>query len=271
MVWTLATTALAAVVALGADAATGLPSALERGATFDDAVVALSGAVAATVGIWLWVLTSWGVLDALRGRVPGRGGWWRRATMVACGCVATVVVTVPAHAGPADTPDSGAAAPVGSVRLLDGLPYPDRPTSAAHPRAPESSVADRPGAARPDTRVSRAGAPAGPTSAKPAAPPASRPREPRPARPETGPPPATPRGSTHVVRSGETLWSIATDALSRQRAAAAAPASPRDVARAVERIHAANRTTIGGDPDLVLPGQHLTLEGLQAPEREDHR
>lgn len=52
----------------------------------------------------------------------------------------------------------------------------------------------------------------------------------------------------HVVRSGESLWSIAV--------ATSAAADPAQRWRA---IWSANRDVIGDDPDLILPGQRLRL------------
>ena len=54
----------------------------------------------------------------------------------------------------------------------------------------------------------------------------------------------------HVVRAGESLWSIAADALPPDAAAAQVAASSR-------AWYAANRATVGSDPDLILPGQTL--------------
>lgn len=54
----------------------------------------------------------------------------------------------------------------------------------------------------------------------------------------------------HVVRPGESLWSIAAEHLP-------AGAGASDVARATTRWHAANRAVVGDDPDLIQPGQRL--------------
>jgi nucleoid-associated protein YgaU len=62
-----------------------------------------------------------------------------------------------------------------------------------------------------------------------------------------------------VVRPGDTLWGLATDALPRH---ARAP----DVARLVLRVHHLNRAVIGPDPDHLEPGQRLLVP---APHRED--
>jgi hypothetical protein len=60
-------------------------------------------------------------------------------------------------------------------------------------------------------------------------------------------------GGFHLVRAGDTLWDIA---------AAQLPPGGRDnaaIARQWQRIYAANRATIGEDPDLILPGARLVL------------
>lgn len=54
----------------------------------------------------------------------------------------------------------------------------------------------------------------------------------------------------HVVKTGESLWSIATGTLPPD-------ATPARVARTSADWYDANRQTIGPDPDLILPGQHL--------------
>ncbi len=57
---------------------------------------------------------------------------------------------------------------------------------------------------------------------------------------------------TVVVEPGDTLWALA-------RAELGADASDVEVARRCRAIHEANRSTIGADPDLIRPGQHLEL------------
>jgi nucleoid-associated protein YgaU len=60
------------------------------------------------------------------------------------------------------------------------------------------------------------------------------------------------------VRRGDTLWDIATRHLGpgvdNARVAAEWP-----------RWHAANRSTIGPDPNLILPGQRLRVPEQQSP------
>lgn len=60
----------------------------------------------------------------------------------------------------------------------------------------------------------------------------------------------SPLGS-HVVRRGETLWGIAASELATD--------DERRIARYWPRIHHANRAVIGSNPNLIRPGQVLTL------------
>ncbi len=57
-----------------------------------------------------------------------------------------------------------------------------------------------------------------------------------------------------IVRSGDSLWLIASSQLSDTATDAA-------IAHQVADLHRANRTTIGNDPDLIYPGQLLTPPG----------
>ena len=57
---------------------------------------------------------------------------------------------------------------------------------------------------------------------------------------------------TVVVEPGDTLWALAREELGPE-------ASDVEVARRCRAIHEANRSTIGADPDLIRPGQHLEL------------
>ncbi len=60
----------------------------------------------------------------------------------------------------------------------------------------------------------------------------------------------------HTVRSGDTLWGIAADALG--------PASTdAEIAFAWHAIHENNRQVIGADPDLIQPGAKLAIPDLQ--------
>lgn len=71
-------------------------------------------------------------------------------------------------------------------------------------------------------------------------------------------PDATRHAATTVrVRSGDTLWALA---------AADLPADSPDalIAARWHAIYAANRSLIGPDPDVIVPGQRLRLPGKDA-------
>lgn len=55
-----------------------------------------------------------------------------------------------------------------------------------------------------------------------------------------------------VVRPGDSLWAIARAGLPRT-------ADEASVVRTVAALHALNHRTIGPDPDLIRPGQHLVF------------
>lgn len=71
-----------------------------------------------------------------------------------------------------------------------------------------------------------------------------------------------------VVRPGDTLWTISTERLG-------ADATPQQIASEAERIYALNRDQIGPDPDLLFPGQELSVsaagEPSAAPDQEEGR
>jgi nucleoid-associated protein YgaU len=72
---------------------------------------------------------------------------------------------------------------------------------------------------------------------------------------------AGPAPQTYVVRHGDCLWSIARKHLTPA-------ASDNAVAREWPRWYDANRRLIGADPNLVLPGERLTVP---ASDREPQR
>lgn len=87
--------------------------------------------------------------------------------------------------------------------------------------------------------------PAPTTATTPTAPPA-------PAPPVISPPtPASESATTHVVRPGESLWTIARSHLTPG-------ATDAEVDAAWRRWYAANHLVIGPDADLIRPGQNLT-------------
>lgn len=120
----------------------------------------------------------------------------------------------------------------------------------AAPAGPGISVSSTP---VPATAVP---APPLPDLDRPAGPPAKQPR------PATLPPPATaprpppsaaptPTDSAVVVHRGDSLWRIAARHLGPG-------ATDVEIAAAWPRWYAANRSVIGPDPDLLLPGQRLS-------------
>lgn len=61
-----------------------------------------------------------------------------------------------------------------------------------------------------------------------------------------------PSARTHVVRPGESLWSVAAEVLGPG-------ASDAEIARAWPLLHEANRAAVGEDPGLLRPGTVLVL------------
>ena len=73
--------------------------------------------------------------------------------------------------------------------------------------------------------------------------------------------PGASEAGTVVVRRGDTLWDLV-------RSQLGPGASDAEVAHAWPRWYAANRSTIGPDPGLILPGQVLHApapESMQVP------
>lgn len=81
------------------------------------------------------------------------------------------------------------------------------------------------------------------------------------------PPPATQTGSrpaapaSYVVRTGDSLWSIARDH----------PGDSGSVDQRWRAIWMANRDVVGDDPDLIFPGQALRLPPAHAPNSDGDR
>ncbi|QWC84061.1 LysM peptidoglycan-binding domain-containing protein [Nocardioidaceae bacterium] len=137
--------------------------------------------------------------------------------------VVCVGVAQPAYAtAPAPGGSSGQDSSLRLAEALDGLPSPALPA----PGPPVVVRPERPAAA---------------TSS-----------------PETSRPVARPGGAAdrcdHVVRAGDSLWSITEQELR----AGSAPA----IERGWRDLYAANRRTIGADPDLIRPGTRLDTSSL---------
>jgi nucleoid-associated protein YgaU len=60
----------------------------------------------------------------------------------------------------------------------------------------------------------------------------------------------------HRVEPGDSLWRIAATTLGRRKETTP---TNREVAGFWPRIYDANESVIGGDPDLILPGQRLII------------
>lgn len=230
----------------------------------------------ALLGVSVWFLTAVTLTAA-----PGTLGRCGRA-LVPTAVRTTVFVGVVgagfsgvAHAESTDWPVEGLRLP--ERALVDPVPASESAPEAA-PTAPAPSTGRsasrpeppaRPGPDHPlprdAAREDRTGSTRSPAAEPPgrAAPPARAARDaPRhraeaPAVPGaedgTGPGPASTRpAAAHVVKPGDTLWALA--------AASLPPAaSPQEVQRRVEEIHRTNRVVIGSDPDLIRPGQHISL------------
>jgi hypothetical protein len=65
-----------------------------------------------------------------------------------------------------------------------------------------------------------------------------------------------------VVADGDSLWSIAADLIGPSAADAR-------VDRAWHLLYRANRHTVGSDPDLIDPGDRLTVPDLTVPDRKE--
>ncbi len=144
-------------------------------------------------------------------------------------------------AGPAAAADPAGAAEVDLGWSVSSVAAGPVDATADDPAEAPATPSGGPGAA--------AGRPPVPTTPGPAAevatPPPPVPIIPGPAAEAAG-------TATHVVVPGDSLWSIAAHRLG-------AGASDAAVAAEWPRWYAANADVIGGDPDLVLPGQELVV------------
>jgi len=130
---------------------------------------------------------------------------------------------------------------VTSSTVTPGTPVPPPPVAAPGPRYGPAVRSTVPGGAP------GPGGAAGPDGA--AAPGAA-------VAPGTGTPEAQQQGH-HSIRPGDTLWGIAAAHLP------AGSRSPAEITRSWRQIYAANRATIGADPDLIHPGTHLVIPSFR--------
>lgn len=184
----------------------------------DELLVSLAAAALACSGVWLAAVTVAAVVEVVTGASSAALSAIsppvvRRVVLVCCGLVVGGTGLAPA----------AAAAPRGEADQMS------RPTSSA---AAASALAGLPLPDRvPGASVGQAvdgGDVPTPTS-------------------------SVADGSTHRVRPGESLWSIAEGLLPG--------AGVNQLNAAWRRIYAANRLTVGQDPDLLMPGTTLRLPG----------
>ena len=145
---------------------------------------------------------------------------------------------------PEDAPDPAAAPPTTPPPVAQPV-APPPPLTSAPAEAPAAEKQPAPAPRRKSARAQPAPRPVAVPVPAPA---------PQPAPPVAhGPPPAA--GGSHVVRAGESLWSIARDLLGPR-------AGNARMAIEVARMWELNAGAIGtGDPDLVMAGQRLRLPG----------
>ena len=158
------------------------------------------------------------------GRLPAIAG---AAGAAAFGLAPGAAAQSPGQAG--DNPDDRAFLP---------------PARTGPGRVPEIR-ADPPAAREPQAAPSSSTPPRPPEGPTPTPPP------PRP-DPATRPRETAARERRVEVRKGDCLWTLAAEVLGRG-------ASDADIDRYWRTIYAANRDVVGGDPDLIFPGQVLVL------------
>lgn len=234
--------ATGALLPLGGDAVARLSSGPPR--AFEDLLTTLAGAALVPTLAWLWITTTWTVVDVLRGAdLRPSAGLTRRLVLIACG-VAAVTTTPLAHAsdGTGTTTATEVTVPAGAGAALAGLPLPERASDEAALRSGDAGRA-------------RATPPREPPDAVTPQPSRDTARAPRTGQaPRTGH--TTPldagHGGRYVVAPGDSLWSIARDHLP----AGADDGQVDDFWRAIAR---ANRAAIGSDPHLIHPRTVLDL------------
>lgn len=208
------------------------------------------GSVAQGIVVWLTLCAVLEVAALLPGRIGGRARQWSdRITPAAARRLAALLLGI------------GVGVGVGPTQALATAGRAGQPVASAmdSPRAgsPAASPMDSP-------RAGGAAAPGGVATPAPSAgfdaatAPGFIPTAPR-VRPQHDPGLISPRPRTDadesarvVVLRGDSLWSIAADHLG-------AGASDAEVAAAWPAWFAANRQTIGDDPDRLLPGQLLRI------------
>lgn len=217
--------------------------------TFDALLIALVSVLAWACFVWLAFGTLLMALSVIPGAVGAACGAlaekitpavYRRAARVALGIAVTAGPVLggilPAQAATTDH--------LNQTAVTSTMPNLDRPGTTL-PGGFELPNLDRIGGADAADQISM-----------PDRPLSSTPGLPTPDRPNTNDP--VTRAPTrdvsavqeHVVQRGDTLWDIA-------KAALPDDASGAEITQEWHRWYDANRQVIGGDPDLILPGQIL--------------
>ena len=156
-------------------------------------------------------------------------GGWRRVVSVAATGALSAGLAFPAAAAP-DSSDAG------------WVPEPLAPAEALAPPvlAPILPAPGESGGEPPDNP--------GPSPRSASGPPA------QPAPPIGGAP-----APDYVVATGDSLWTIAADALEGDLADGMASSDVAEIAAAWPALFEANRETVGADPGLIHPGQRLVV------------
>jgi nucleoid-associated protein YgaU len=228
-------------------------TALSHPQRFVDDVGADAAAIAVVAGL-IWIALAWltvGLLLAVAGQLPGFVGHIcqvaaRRALpgalhRIVAAALGISIATSTGAIGTAFATTASAGAPQPTVFHLSE----PRHNDVAHPTIHRTTalVSDETGSAEPT--LDWPATPNAPSSAEPSSPTAGMtPGE------DPGSGPSAARDMVTVQR-GDTLWSIAAAHLGPQ-------ATTADVAAEWPRWYQANRSVIGDDPDLILPGQQLT-------------
>ncbi len=175
---------------------------------------------------------------------------WLLVGWLALGLLATLSSELPGGTGRL----AGRAAKVllpATLRQLVALSLGVGLVTGAAPAALADDTRGRPAPSESvDWPVRPSATPQGPTAPRPAEPTGTADRHGAADPTGSGPADAGQRGGTVQVRAGDCLWTLAADRLPPG-------ASDARIAGAVLDWYSRNRTVIGPDPDLILPGQQL--------------
>lgn len=264
--WQLAGLALADVAVLGA-LASGAPlpgpAAIASGSV-EEAVLAAGRLVAATLAGWVLVSLVLAVALAVRPESRTLRRWTSRlaprlvravagraaGAVLLAGTIAPSVAVASEHAP---------AAPLPPPALLEAPMPPDPPDPPLPRVAPPAAVAT-------DT------APAPRVAEPPDVPTPARAADPDDSPPATTPPaalPPTARERTVTVAPGDHLWGLTAEALATARGIDPAELDPADIAGPWRATVERNRPDLAsGDPDLIHPGEVVTLVTDTTPQEE---